>query len=274
MTIAHTIARPRYAGAFANEIGRGLRGLVSGWRETLVEMLTFPLFYLLIVLFMGRGQLRAELLLPTLAGMVALTFIHEQVNRAFWGYQGDIQSGVLEQVYLTRLPSAVVVLGRQVAAAAGALPTALAVLLAGHVSITLAGGEIRYSVAALLPVAAIALGTAGLALVLCGLTLCFKRIEVIPHASVAVYAIAGGTLVPLTAMPDWAAFGARLLVPIAPGVEALRGILLGGDPAAALNAGWGLGWLLLQPLLILAAGIAVFARFEGLAKKRGTLGRY
>lgn len=130
-----------FARGFAAEVGKGLLDLVAGWRESLIQMITFPLFYLLIVLFMGRGQLRADLLLPVLLGMVALTFIHEQVNRVFWSYLGDIQSGVLEQTYLTPLPSAASILGRQVAAVISALPTALAVLATGATAITVQGGE-------------------------------------------------------------------------------------------------------------------------------------
>lgn len=259
-----------HAGAFANEVHKGLIQLAAGWRELAVQAVTFPAFYLLVVLFMGRGRLLPELLPPTLIGMVALTFIHEQVNRVFFGYQGDIQSGVLEQTYLTPLPSAVPILGRQVVAAIAALPTAAAVLAAGYLAIALNGEAPPVDIAVLVPLAAIAVGTAGLSLILCGLTLVHKRIEIIPQVSVALYAIAGGTLVPLTAMPDWAATAARILVPIAPGIEAMRGILLhGAAPAASA-----LTWLLLQPLLILAVGIALFARLEATAKKRGTLGRY
>ncbi|GIG67005.1 ABC transporter permease [Phytomonospora endophytica] len=263
-----------YAGAFGNEIGKGLRQLLSGGRELAIQMLTFPVFYLLVVLFMGRGRLLPELLLPTLLGMVALTFIHEQVNRVFWSYQGDIQSGVLEQTYLTPLPSVVVVLGRQVAAAVSALPTAAAVLAAGYLAVTVNDGGFPVTAGVLVPLAAIAVGTAGLSLVICGLTLVYQRIEIIPQVSVAVYAVAGGTLVPLTAMPDWTATAARLLVPIAPGVEAMRDMVIGGDPLTALGSGWGLGWLLLQPILILVIGVVLFARLERVAKKRGTLGRY
>ncbi|WP_218010099.1 hypothetical protein [Actinomadura kijaniata] len=101
MTPGHGFAR-----GFAAEVGKGLLTLLAGWRALLVQMITFPLFYLLIVLFMGRGEPRADLLAPVLLGMVALTFVHEQVNRVFWSYLGDIQSGVLEQTYLTPLPSA------------------------------------------------------------------------------------------------------------------------------------------------------------------------
>ena len=262
-----------FARGFTAEVRKGLLNVVAGWREALVNLITFPVFYLLIVLFMGRGQLRAELLLPTLLGMMALTFIHEQVNRVFWGYLGDIQSGVLEQAYLTPLPSAALILGRQVAAAVAAVPTALAVLATGATAITVQGGRVPVDARVLVPLAAIVVGTCGLALVLCGLTLVFKRIEIITQLSVAVYAIAGGTLVPLSAMPAAVAAVSRIAVPIAPGIEAMRDILLGGHPLTALPSGWGLGWLLLQPLLILAAGIIAFTRLEHLAKRRGTLGR-
>ena len=126
----------------------------------------------------------------------------------------------------------------------------------------------------LVPAAAIVIGTCGLALVLCGLTLAYTRIEIVTQLSVAVYAIAGGTLVPLTAMPGWVATLSRLFVPLAPGVEAVRDILLDGRSLATLHTGWGLGWLLVQPILLTAAGVAIFARLERLARRRGTLGRY
>ncbi|WP_188188661.1 ABC transporter permease [Nonomuraea sp. SYSU D8015] len=263
-----------FARGFAAEVRKGLLNLLAGRRETVIQMITFPLFYLLIVLFMGRGQLRADLLLPVLLGMVALTFIHEQVNRVFWSYLGDIQSGVLEQTYLTPLPSAASILGRQVAAVIAALPTALAVLVTGAAAVTVQGARLPFDAQVIVPLASIVLGTCGLALILCGLTLVFKRIEIITQLSVAVYAIAGGTLVPLAVMPDPIAFLSRLIVPIAPGIEAMRDILLGGHSLTALPTGWGLGWLLAQPLLITAAGVLLFNRLEHLARRRGTLGRY
>ncbi|WP_218010098.1 hypothetical protein [Actinomadura kijaniata] len=124
------------------------------------------------------------------------------------------------------------------------------------------------------PLAAVVLGTCGLALVLCGMTLVFRRIEIITQLSVAVYAIAGGTLVPLAAMPEPVALLSRLAVPIAPGIEATRDILLGGHSLTALPTGWGLGWLLAQPVLLTATGVVVFNRLERLAQRRGTLGRH
>lgn len=269
--------RPRaatYLNGFTNEVGKGLLGLKAGWREVIVQMITFPLFYLLLILFMGRGELKDELLVPGLLGMVALTFIHEQVNRVFWSYLGDMQSGVLEQTYLTPMPSWTLVLGRQVAAVVSALPSALSVLVVGVITIESRGGTMPFDLQALVPLATIVVGTCGLALILCGLTLVYKRIEIITQVSVAVWFIAGGTFVPLDSMPEWTAFLSRLIVPIAPGIEAMRDILIDGRSLTSLEYGWGLWWVLIQPLVLVAVGVIIFARLENVAKQRGTLGRY
>ncbi|MGH2577278.1 MAG: ABC transporter permease [Streptomyces sp.] len=263
-----------YFNGFSNEVHKGLLNLKSGWREVLVQMITFPVFFLLLVLFMGRGQLRDELLLPGLLGMVSLVFIHEQVNRAFWSYLGDMQSGVLEQTYLTPLPSWTLILGRQVAAVVSALPSALSVLLVGVITIEVRGGDMPFDVQILVPLASIVLGTCGLALILCGLTLVYKRIEIITQFSMAVWFIAGGTFVPLDNMPDVTAFVSRLLVPIAPGIEAIRDILVGGHSLASLETGWGLWWVILQPVVLIGIGVILFGRLEQVARRRGTLGRY
>ncbi|MEU8382548.1 ABC transporter permease [Streptosporangium sp. NPDC048865] len=263
-----------FVNGFGNEVHKGLIGLRSEWRGTLIQIVMFGLFYLLVVMFMGRGELRADLLVTGLLGMVPLTFIHEQVNRSFWSYLGDIQSGTLEQTYLTSLPSWVVLLGRQVASVVGALPYALAVFVTGFVAIKLNDADMPFDVQALVPMASIVVGTCGLALILSGLTLVYKRVEVATQISIALWFVAGGTFVPLVNMPDWAAFLSRAFIPIAPGIEAMREILLKGRSLTGLQDGWGLTWVLLQPVLLLLAGIVLFIGLERVAKRRGTLGRY
>lgn len=274
MVSVPTLSSTTWTNAVANEVGKGLRELAGSWRTIAIEMITFPLFYLLIVMFMGRGRLLEELLVPVLIGLVGLAFIHEQVNRMFWSYLGDLQSGVLEQTYLTPFPSAALILGRQITAVIGALPVVAALLATGFIAVTAQGGTFPFEPRVLVPAAAIVVGTCGLALVLCGLTLVFKRIESITQASIAVYAIIGGTLVPLSALPDWVAAASRALIPIAPGIEAARAILLDGSTLTGLGAGWGIGWVLLQPILLTGLSIILFAQLERIAKTRGTLGRY
>jgi ABC-type polysaccharide/polyol phosphate export permease len=257
------------AGGFGAEVHKGMVNFLVQWRSILVQVAIYPVFYLLVVLFMGRGQLRTDLL-----GMVPFTFIYEQVNRSFWSYLGDIQSGVLEQTYLTPLPSWALILGRQVASFFSALPQAASVYIVGMAVIAAHDASMPFDVQVLVPLAAIVLGTSGLALILSGLTLLYKRVEIATQISVALWFIAGGTFVPLINMPDWSAFLSRLLIPIAPGIEAMREILLKGRSLTSLQDGWGLGWLLLQPVLLLLVGGLLFVWLERVAKRRGTLGRY
>ncbi|MCW2886640.1 MAG: transporter [Streptosporangiaceae bacterium] len=262
------------AGGFGAEVHKGMVNFLVQWRSILVQVAIYPVFYLLVVLFMGRGQLRTDLLVAGVLGMVPFTFIYEQVNRSFWSYLGDIQSGVLEQTYLTPLPSWALILGRQVASFFSALPQAASVYIVGMAVIAAHDASMPFDVQVLVPLAAIVLGTSGLALILSGLTLLYKRVEIATQISVALWFIAGGTFVPLINMPDWSAFLSRLLIPIAPGIEAMREILLKGRSLTSLQDGWGLGWLLLQPVLLLLVGGLLFVWLERVAKRRGTLGRY
>jgi ABC-type polysaccharide/polyol phosphate export permease len=66
---------------------------------------------------------------------------------------------------------------------------------------------------------------------------------------------------------------ARLL-PLTPGVEALRKTLLDGASLATLATDGTLLWLVGNTVVYLVLGVAIFRWCERLAKRRGTLGRY
>jgi ABC-2 type transport system permease protein len=158
-------------------------------------------FELLIALGISRGQLRDDVLVLTVIGFVPYVFAHEQLNRAFWSYLGEIQAGVLEQTYLTPLPSWALVLGRQVVAVIAGLTLAAAVALAGLVTLGIRHGSLPFDRQILLPLGAIVVGTTGYGLALSGLTLVFKRLEIVPTVVISVWFVAGGGFVPLNAMP-------------------------------------------------------------------------
>jgi ABC-2 type transport system permease protein len=74
-------------------------------------------------------------------------------------------------------------------------------------------------------------------------------------------------------MPGWMATIARFL-PLTPGIEALRKILLGGISLGTLAGDGTLLWLVGSAAAYLALGIAIFRWCERIAKRRGTLGQY
>ncbi len=116
-------------------------------------------------------------------------------------------------------------------------------------------------------------GSAGYSLILGGLTLRFKRLELLKDLFQTVVLIFSGVFISLDRMPHWMATVARLL-PLTPGVEALRQILLHGVSLGSLARDGMLLWLVGNAAVYLLLGIAIFRWNERSAKRRGTLGQY
>ena len=259
-----------FATAIGNEIAKGLIDLWRGKVASLLELILFALFFLAIIFALGRGALHREQVAPLLLGFVGYIFFHMQTNRLFWGLLGEVQSGTLEQMYLSPLPSWLLTIGLQVAsiveAAISALLLSLFIDLVVQVTIPL-----RW--AAGLPLVLLVGGSVGYSLILGGLTLLFKRLEILKEMFQIVVLIFGGVLVPLERMPGWMATIARFL-PLTPGVDVLRKILLDQVSLVTLASDGTLLWLVGNAAAYLLLGIVVFRWCEHIAKRRGTLGQY
>ncbi len=257
--------------AFFSEVYKSLLHAWAARKGMAAEMPLFILFYFAMNLYMGRGEIREALLAPTLIGLAVIMFFHQQMNRIFWGVLGEIQTGTLEQLYLSPLPASVLVLGRQVATILESIVIALLLYLAAAV---VSGVTLPLNPEALVPLAAAVVGGAGFSLIVAGLTLLFKRIELLPELLFGVAFIVGGVFLPLNRLPDWMAVAGRLLFPTTQAIEVMREILLEGHSLGALRVDWGLGWLLAQPIALLALGTLFFRASEQIAKRQGTLARY
>jgi len=258
------------ATAIGNEIEKGLIDLWRGKIASLLELILFALFFLAIMFAVGRGTFHKEQVAPLLLGFVGYIFFHMQTNRLFWGLLGEMQSGTLEQMYLSPLPSWLLTIGLQVAsiveAAISALVLSLFIELVVQVPIPLHW-------AVVLPLVLLVLSSAGYSLILGGLTLLFKRLEVLKELFQLVVLIFGGVLVPLDRMPGWMATIARFL-PLTPGVDILRKTLLDGSSLGTLAGDGTLLWLVGNAAVYLVLGIVIFRWCERIAKRRGTLGQY
>lgn len=175
---------------------------------------------------------------------------------------------------LTPLPSWALITGRQAGAIAAGVPLIAFTYAVGITTVGLSGAAIPFDIQVVVPLAAIALGTVGLALVLSGLTLVFKRIEVVTEVAMSLPVLIGGAFAPVADLPHRVALVSQLLVPITPGVEAMRDILLDHRSLTTFYTGWGLGWMLAQPALLIVLGALLFDRLQRIALRRGTLSRY
>ena len=108
-------------------------------------------------------------------------------------------------------------------------------------------------------------------LLVAGLTLHFKRLELLVELLFGVAFIVGGVFLPLNQKPNWMAVIGRLLFPTTQGIEVMREILLEGYSLGMLKIEWGLGWLIAQPIALLVVGAVFFKFSERIAKRKGTL---
>lgn len=265
--------------ALAGEIHKGL---LSVWRERAQVLVELPLWFgvfLLMNAIVGSGeQLAAGGRLDftntgqagaRFVGFAAFILFYLQSSKLYWRLLGEIQTGTLEQVHLSPLPSwLLTAVGRVVATMLEALVTVTAVFLGVSVVVDF---EIPWSPAALLPLLLFVLATVGYSLVLGGLVLLWRRVEMLAEGLAVLAFLLAGIFVPLAIMPGWLATVGRLL-PITESVEHLRAVIIDGRPALTLWGDGGLVWSTTTAFAWLLAGIAAFSLGQRIAKRNGSLG--
>lgn len=271
----------RMATAIGNETVKGLR---HGWGERLqilIEMPLFVIFVLLLAYTVGQGAAIAETgqidstIDPRHAswlfiGVAAFTYTYLHLQKMFWRLLAEIQSGTLEQTYLSPLPSWVHVVGGRVVAAVA--ETAIVVAVTFGVTSLVVRLDLQWRVDALVPLALLIVGAAGLALVVAGITLVWKRIQMLNDLVLLGVFFFSGAVLPPAEMPGWAdAVGTPLFMTHA--VAGLRTVMLDGDTLAWGGTG-GLAWMLGTSVAWFASGLLMFRFCERIARRQGSLSHF
>ena len=264
--------------AVGNETVKGLR---HGWSERLQILIELPLFVNFVLLLgftVGQGTTIATTgrldwsLDPRqagwlLVGMVAFTYTYLHVQKLFWRLPAEIQAGTLEQTYLSPLPSWVHVVGGRVLAAIAETTVVVAVMYA-VTSLAVRLG-LHWRADTLIPLALLVVGAAGLALIIAGITLVWKRIQMLNDLVLLSVLFFSGAVLPLAQLPAWAkTIGTPLFMTHA--VAGLRTVMVDGQPLALGGTG-GLAWMLGTAAAWFIAGLLVFRLCERLAQRRGSL---
>ena len=232
----------RFAVSLGNEIRKGL---AFAWAERLQILIEMPFFVIMILmlgpvitaggsavssghvhwsLHSGKTQILVIAFIP--AG-----FFYFQAVKLFWRLLAEIQAGTIEQVYLSPLPS-------WLTAAAGRLAAALAetVFVTGvTLGVVAAFAPLHYAwqASALLPFALLVVTGFGYSLIIGGLTLAGKRIQMLQEAMLVLVMLFAFSAVPLVRVPGWFA-GIGHYFPVTAAVASLYGVLLGHRPATTL----------------------------------------
>jgi ABC-2 type transport system permease protein len=271
----------QFLASFGNETRKGLLVAWSEKLQILLELPFFAVFILMLGPLLGQGHqviaghvhwlLNSARTSALVLWFVPFTYFYMQVVKLFWRLLGEIQSGTLEQVYLSPLPSWLVVAGGRVAAAL----TESILVAAGLYGIVSAFVPLHFhwSAAPLLPAVLLVLTVVGCSLAIAGMTIRWKRIQLFIETAMIAIMIFSASAVPLLHVPGWMAEAGRYF-PVTNAIASLYGVMLGHQGVTAPWGRGGLVWVLLTAAGYLAAGIAAFRIFERAARSRGSLARY
>ena len=276
---------PAAAGRFLTAVGNEIRkGLLFAWSERLqiaMELPFFALFILLLGPMLGAGHqiaaghldwtLNAHRIAVIMTAFLPAMFFYFQAVKLFWRLLAEIQAGTIEQVYLSPLPSWLV-------AAAGRLAAAIieTLILMGVVYgivsafVTL---HFHWTAAALVPMAFLIVTGVGYSLIIGGMTLLWKRIQLLQETILMLVMIFAITALPLIAVPGWF-IGIGRVFPVTADVASLYGVMLGHRGVTGLWGTGGLVWVVATAAAYLAAGLVVFRVLERITKRRGALAAY
>jgi ABC-2 type transport system permease protein len=265
----------------ANEV---VKGLQLGWSERLQILIELPLFVSFVLLLgytIGTGDqirttghinwtLDAYHASWLFLGMGSYTNVYLLVQKVFWRLLTEIQTGTLEQTYLSPVPPWVhIAVGRPLASI---VETAVVLAVMYGVTRLVVSLELAWRLDALVPLAALIVGGVGLSLMVAGMALVWKRIEMLNDLVLMLIMFFSGVAMKLEVMPSWSQPIASMLFH-GPRSRWLACSQLDGGPLAVGGSG-GLVWLLATASAWLIAGISVFKVCERTAQRRGPLAYY
>jgi ABC-2 type transport system permease protein len=131
----------------------------------------------------------------------------------------------------------------------------------------------HWTTAALVPMAFLIATGIGYSLIIGGLTLVWKRIQMLQEGLLLLVMVFAVSALPVLAVPGWFVGLGRVL-PVTSAVASLYGVMLGHRGVTGLWGTGGLLWVIVTAAAYLAIGIGAFNLGERITKTRGTLGSY
>ncbi len=131
----------------------------------------------------------------------------------------------------------------------------------------------HWTAAALVPVAFLILTGIGYSLIIAGLTLLWKRIQLLQETMLLLVMVFAISALPVLTVPGWFT-GIGRVFPVTSSVASLYGVMLGHRGVTGAWGTGGLVWVAVTAAAYLAAGLVVFRALEHVTKRRGALAAY
>ena len=253
-----------------NETYKGLQIQWSYRFNMIGELLTIGFVFIGIAFFMGNGRLDSANLSSAFLGYIIWFYALTAISNMAWGLREEMQSGTMEQMYMSPAPVGLILLGRTLA---NMIITTIMVTLMSIPLMLLLQIRLPLPMAGL-PVFILTLaGLYGFGYIIGGAVLIFKQVETFANLIQNMLLFVNGSFLPVTRLPGWLALLAKTL-PSTQGIIVLRRVLLDNQSLAAVWQDGSLVWLTVHSALYFFGGLAIFSFCERVAKRRGSLGQY
>lgn len=238
--------------------------------DVLAQLIMIGVIFIGASYFMGGGQFDPGQLGALFVGYIVWFYARIVITHTSADLAGETQAGTLEQMYITPVPTELLILGRMLATL---ISTTLMVVLTGLGLVLLLHIQLPLRWDGLPVLLLTMVGLFGFTLMLSGAALVFKQVELLADFTQNALLFLTGALLPVSRFPVWLADVAKTL-PITQGIVVLRSVLLNGLSLSAVWANGSLILLLVHSTVYLCAGWLIFKWCEHIARKQGTLSQY
>jgi ABC-2 type transport system permease protein len=211
-----------------------------------------------------------DMLAPLLLGSIVWFYARFVVSAAVSDLVTEAREGTLEQVYMSPVRTDFLLLARLIALLISttimvSLPT-LGMMLVLHITIP-------FRLAALIVFIITLMGLFGFSLMLSGVMLVFKQVDALVGLVQILMLFLSGAFMPISHFPGWLALLANAL-PITQGIYLLQNIVFSGQSLATAWANGSMTWLVINTMIYVCIGLAVYRWGEHISKIQGSLGQY
>lgn len=255
---------------FYNEVRLNLQLNLHYRFNMLMRLIAMCLKFIGYSLFLFNGDITSPELSSTLLGYLVWFYAFFLLLDMSYVLRDEIQEGTVEQMFMSPMPVASILLSRIFATfllITAKASIALSILAFGFnipVKLSLAG----------LPIFIISIfGIAGLGLLIGATTLLTKRTESLGVLIANVILFFGGTILPIDKLPIWVQAIARTL-PTTKGIIMLRNVVINNQPFADIIRDGSLLGLIINSFGYFALGLLVFNWGVKRIKQSGSLGQY
>ena len=249
------------------------KGLVIQWDykfNLIMEWLGMVSVIVGIMFFVGQGEITNEQATSSVLGVIITFYAFNAIGNMSWSLAEEAQTGTLEQLYMSPIPSQLILLGRSLSTYISAT---LEITFMTVVLFLLFQLEMTFTWE-MIPVLLITIvGLMGLGYIMGGLTLVFKHIGPISNMVQNMMLFLNGTFLPVSLMPAWLAT-AVLFFPGTIGIILLRRVVLDGESLALLWADGSLIGLIIHSGITFMLGWIFYTVCENYARNQGSLGQY